>query len=82
MLLDLWPSIRRIQFASLRLRLTDLPRNIRYFKKMVDCLNENNPGRAEQIVREYAENEKKYALDIIKQGIVCYVLQRRCECIV
>ena len=69
MLLDLWPSIRRIQFASLSLRSKDLPRNIHYFKKMIQYLDENNPDMTETIVREYAENEKKYALDVIRKGI-------------
>lgn len=70
MLMDLWPSIRRIQFASLCIRAERLKENGAYFKKMIRYLEENNPGMTEKIVREYAENEKQFAMGIIKKGLI------------
>lgn len=70
MLLDLWPSIRRIQFASLSIRAEKLKENGAYFKKMSHYLEEDNPGMTEKIVREYAENEKQFAMGIIKKGLI------------
>ncbi|MCP4118941.1 MAG: GntR family transcriptional regulator [Desulfobacteraceae bacterium] len=70
MLMDLWPSIRRIQFASLSIRSERLKENGDYFKKMILYLEENNPGMTEKIVREYAENEKQFAMSIIREGLL------------
>ena len=70
MLLDLWPSIRRIQFASLSIRAEKLKENGAYFKKMILYLEQNDPGMTEETVRAYAENEKQFAINIIKKGLI------------
>ncbi len=70
MLLDIWPSIRRIQFASLSIRTENLQENVDFFRKMIFYLEENKPGMTEKTVREYTENEKRFAMDILKKGII------------
>ena len=65
MLLDLWPSNRRIQYASLSCRKFTLSRDVKYFREISDLMNSMNPHEAEAVVKEYARNEKAVALEMI-----------------
>jgi DNA-binding GntR family transcriptional regulator len=63
-LLDLWPSNRRIQFASLSSRASELNTNVHFFKEMYRHMNLGNLSRVESLVKAYARNEKEFALRI------------------
>jgi len=65
MLLELWPSNRRIQYASLMYRKSDLNRNVAFFQRLAKHASEGEPDAAARIVGEYARNEKAFALDVI-----------------
>ncbi len=64
MLLELWPSNRRIQYASLMYRKGELPKNKIFFQRLAKCANEKKADVAATVVREYAQNEKAIALQI------------------
>ncbi len=61
---ELWPSNRRIQYASLQFRKDDLKQNVRFFQAMAKYAAEGNGPMAEKEIRKYAQNEKAFALRI------------------
>jgi len=63
-MLDLWPSNRRIQFASLSRRAKELPTNVRFFQDIYQSVIDGEPSRVEDVVKAYARNEKRFALKI------------------
>jgi DNA-binding GntR family transcriptional regulator len=67
-LLDLWPSNRRIQFASLSSRANDLENNVRFFQDMYRHMRNRETDRVEAVVKAYARNEKAFALRIAHGG--------------
>lgn len=64
LLKDLWPSNRRIQYASLAARAEDLQTNKRFFQAMHRHLAAGDPAGVEAAVKAYARNEKTFALQI------------------
>lgn len=64
LLLDLWPSNRRFQFASLSKRSGELKNNVRFFQKICRLLNSGEGAKLEEIVSDYARNEKAFALQV------------------
>lgn len=68
LLKDLWPSNRRIQYASLSLRADELQTNLRFFQAMQDHLEAGEPSGVEKAVKAYARNEKAFALKIANGG--------------
>jgi DNA-binding GntR family transcriptional regulator len=65
MVIELWPSNRRIQFASLLRRADDLKENIIFFKKASEYIEKKDGVKAEEIIRKYAHNEKAFALKLL-----------------
>lgn len=65
MVMELWPSNRRIQFASLLRRADDLKKNVIFFKKASEYVENNDCVKAEEIIRQYAYNEKAFALKLL-----------------
>jgi len=65
MVIELWPSNRRIQFASLMFRADDLKKNSAFFKKVSEYIEKGNAQKAEDVIRDYAHNEKAFALKIV-----------------
>lgn len=61
---ELWPSNRRIQYASLQFRKDDLKQNVVFFQAMAKYAAEGNGKKAEEEIRKYAQNEKAFALKI------------------
>ncbi len=70
MLLDLWPSNRRVQFASLSYRAEDLIKNVKFFQLTTRYIEEGKAERASQTIRDYAQNEKAFALKILNKKSV------------
>ncbi len=68
LLKDLWPSNRRIQYASLSLRADELQTNMRFFQEMQAHLAAGEPAGVEKAVKAYARNEKAFALKIANGG--------------
>ena len=68
LLKDLWPSNRRIQYASLSLRADELQTNLRFFQAMQNHLEAGVPSGVEKAVKAYARNEKAFALKIANGG--------------
>jgi len=64
LLKDLWPSNRRIQYASLSSRADELQTNVRFFQDMYRYLAANQLPRLKKAVKAYARNEKAFALKI------------------
>jgi len=62
MLEDLEPATRRTQFATLSRRVDDLTKNVTFFQKGARYIEKGNAEKAAQIIRQYARNEKGYAL--------------------
>jgi len=67
MLIDLWPSNRRVQFASLSFRAEDLKENVVYFQQATRYVEEGNAKMASQTIRDYARNEKAFALKMLNK---------------
>lgn len=64
MVVELWPSNRRIQYASLQFRVDELKKNKIFFQ---DCSRHVEAGdglSAEAVIRRYAQNEKAFAMKI------------------
>ncbi len=68
MLIDLWPSNRRVQFASLSFRAEDLNKNVGFFKRATRYVEEGNAKMASQTIRDYAQNEKAFALKMLNKN--------------
>lgn len=66
MLNDLEPSTRRAQFASLSRRAEDLRETVTFFEDAVRYVEDKNAEMASQTIRNYAQNEKEFALKNIK----------------
>ncbi len=59
---DLEPATRRTQFATLSDRVDDLARNVVFFQQAAHHIEKGNRDKAAQTLREYAQNEKEFAL--------------------
>ena len=70
MLIDLWPSNRRVQFASLSLRAEDLKKNAVFFQQATRYAEDGNTGKVSQTIRDYARNEKALALKMLNKKSV------------
>ena len=68
MLIDLWPSNRRIQFASLSFRAEDLKKNAVFFQRATQYIEDGNTGKGSQGIRDYARNEKALALKMLNNN--------------
>lgn len=64
-LMDLWPSNRRIQYATLSRRKDTLNENAAFFRKIYNLLDSPDGEKAETLVKTYARNEKQMALEMI-----------------
>lgn len=62
---DMWPSNRRIQYASLRLRKDDLKQNVDFFRRATRFLKQQEGEKAEAVIREFARTEKRFALQLL-----------------
>jgi DNA-binding GntR family transcriptional regulator len=62
LLRDLWPSSRRVQYASLRLRTEGLSEHIKYFRKAHQYVNEGNSEGAADAVRAFIDIEIQSAV--------------------
>ena len=67
MLIDLWPSNRRVQFASLSFRNEDLKKNAVFFQRATQYIEDGNTGKGSQGIRDYARNEKALALKMLNK---------------
>ena len=68
MLIDLWPSNRRVQFASLSCRAEDLKKNAVFFQQTTRYVEDGNTRKASQTIRDYARNEKALALKMLNKN--------------
>jgi DNA-binding GntR family transcriptional regulator len=59
---DLEPATRRTQFATLSQRVDDLAKNVTFFQKGARHIEKGNAEKAAQIIRQYAQNERAFAL--------------------
>ncbi len=66
LIIELWPSNRRIQFASLTFRLDELKTNAGHFQQTLLCAEERNIPLAEKTIRDLVELEKHSALKMIR----------------
>lgn len=66
MLMELWPNNRRIQYASLSVRKSDLKKNQIFFRRMAQYARDGKTEEAVKTIQEYARNEKAFALKMIK----------------
>lgn len=67
MLIDLWPSNRRVQFASLSFRAEDLKKNAVFFQQATQYVEDGNTRKTSQTIRDYARNEKAFALKMLNK---------------
>ncbi|NOY69455.1 MAG: GntR family transcriptional regulator [Deltaproteobacteria bacterium] len=65
LIIELWPSSRRIQFSSLLFRADDLKKNVTYFQRCSKYVEQGNALMAEKVIQEYARNEEAFALKIV-----------------
>jgi len=66
MLSDLEPFTRRTQFASLSQRAADLKKNVTFFEEAVKFLEDGDAENCSRTIRAYAQNEKVFALGLLK----------------
>jgi len=65
---DLWPNKRRVEYMTLSSRKNDLKENLKYFDLLVHSMMESDVDRMVQIIREYSQNEKAFAISILKKN--------------
>lgn len=65
---DLWPNKRRVEYMTLSSRKNDLKDNLKYFDLLVHSMMESDVDRMVQIIREYSQNEKAFAISILKKN--------------
>jgi DNA-binding GntR family transcriptional regulator len=66
-LLDLWPSNRRVQFASLSYRTEDLIKNVHFFQLTTRYMEKGDAEMASLTICNYVQNEKAFALKILNK---------------
>ncbi len=64
----LWPYKRRIEYMTLSSRKNDLKENLKYFDLLVHSMMKSDIERMVEIVRKYSQNEKSYAINILKKN--------------
>lgn len=64
MVVELWPSNRRIQYASLQFRADELNKNKIFFQDCSRHVEAGNGPMAEAVIRRFAQNEKAFAMKI------------------
>ncbi len=67
LLKDLWPSTRRVQYATIKLRTEDLTDTVNYFKQAFSFLMEKNGDKAAAIIREIIGIETRYSVKYFSQ---------------
>jgi DNA-binding GntR family transcriptional regulator len=67
LLRDLWPSSRRVQFATIKLRTESLAEPVKLFKQVHRFLQEGNGDKAAALMREMIENETHYGVKYLPQ---------------
>jgi len=68
MLMDLLPSINRVQYASLLRRKMDLRQNARYFQKIYTAVKTGNVELGMKSMKDYIANERNSALMSIEES--------------
>ncbi len=67
LLRDLWPSTRRVQYATIKLRTESLSDAVKYFKQAFSFLHEKNGDKAAAIIREVIGIETRYSVKYYSQ---------------
>ncbi len=67
LLKDLWPSCRRVQYASQKLRSESLMEPVELFTQAQQCIEEGNGDRAAAIVRDIIGKETHYSVKYLPQ---------------
>lgn len=67
-ILDLWTTKRRVEYLTLNARKSELDKNSKYFKLLKKHLIKLDSEKLSETIREYIQNEKKTAIDIIKRN--------------
>lgn len=62
LLKDLWPSCRRVVYASSKLRTESLTEPVTLLKQAQQCMEEKNGDRAAAIMREFIAKETQYSI--------------------
>ncbi len=62
---DLNALTRRAQFGTLSRRADDLTKNAAFFERAMEYLEEGNPQKVVQTIREYGMNEKDFAMKLL-----------------
>lgn len=62
LLKDLWPSSRRVQYASLKLRTESLLDTVALFRQAQQCIEEKNGDKAAAIIRELIGSETRFSV--------------------
>jgi DNA-binding GntR family transcriptional regulator len=70
MILDLLPSIRRMQFLTFHLRADRLEENLKIVQKGNQYLQKDNGEMAINTVIEYMDQEKAFALEALHSGLL------------
>ena len=65
---DLWPNKQRVEYMTLKARKNELKSNAKYFKLLEKYMLEANIDKLVKTIREYTQNEKKFALSILAPG--------------
>jgi DNA-binding GntR family transcriptional regulator len=67
LLKDLWPSSRRVQYATLHLRTESLMEPVSLFKQAHQMLLDGNGDRAAAIIRDLIQQETMYGIKYLPQ---------------
>ena len=67
LLKDLWPSTRRVQYATIKLRTESLSDSVKYFKQAFSFLMEKNGDKAAAIIREVIGIETRFSVKYFSQ---------------
>lgn len=62
---DLWPNKQRIEYMTLKMRKNELKSNVKYFKLLEKYMLDSNLEKLVKTIKDYTQNEKKFALSIL-----------------
>ena len=65
-MLDLWPTKRRIEYITISARKNELAKSITHFKTVRESILESNAAGIIQAIRDFTQDEKTTALHIYK----------------
>lgn len=63
---ELLPTVRRLQYLTIKMKTGNLKQTTTYFKTIMDCLETRDVNRGEKAIKDYVRSEKEFGLEAMK----------------